>query len=67
MYGIKSFRQHWSKVIYEESEAVADSDVLMIVRLLRDEMIKNGKRSPQETRWLWSEQTALFHILLNAN
>uniref|UniRef100_A0A0R3S756 Uncharacterized protein n=1 Tax=Elaeophora elaphi TaxID=1147741 RepID=A0A0R3S756_9BILA len=59
--------EKWAKVIYEEAEAVTDNDVLAIVRLLRDELIENGKKSPQETQWLWSEQTALLHTLLNTN
>ncbi|VBB29759.1 unnamed protein product [Acanthocheilonema viteae] len=59
------FKEHWAKVIYKETEAVTDNDVLVIVRLLRDEMIRNGKRSAQETRWLWNEQATLLHILLD--
>ncbi|CAG9533013.1 unnamed protein product [Cercopithifilaria johnstoni] len=59
--------KHWAKVIYEETKTVADNDVLMIVRLLHDEMIENEKKSPRETQWLWKEDTALLHTLLNSD
>uniref|UniRef100_A0AAF5PHM2 SET domain-containing protein n=2 Tax=Wuchereria bancrofti TaxID=6293 RepID=A0AAF5PHM2_WUCBA len=57
--------KHWANVIYEETETVTEDEVLLIVRLLRDEMIKDSKKSSQETRWLWNEQIALLHTLLN--
>ncbi|MCP9265944.1 Phytanoyl-CoA hydroxylase-interacting protein-like [Dirofilaria immitis] len=56
--------RHWAKVIYEEAEAITNDDVLVIVRLLQDEMVEDGKKSPKETQWLWTEQTILLHTLL---
>ncbi|OZC11129.1 hypothetical protein X798_01955 [Onchocerca flexuosa] len=57
--------KQWAKLIYEETATVTDDDVLVIVRLLQDELVKDGKKSSQETQWLWNEQTILLHTLLN--
>lgn len=54
-------------MIYEETEDITEDDVLVIVRLLHDEIIEDGKKSPQETQWLWNEQIALLHALLNTD